>query len=275
MTAAFDHQAAISSERAFALLAPLTDLVLRAGASIMAIPRDTKVSHKQDGSPVTPADLAADRVIAEGLAAIAPNVPVLSEECCGNGRPTTGSFFVVDPLDGTKEYIAGRDEFTVNLALVSDGLPVLGIVGAPALGLAWRGVVGHGAERLTIAADGAGFTASPIRTRQLPKPGLPWVATVSRSHLDAATVAFIGARPGAMHVTLGSSLKFCRIAEGEADIYPRLAPICEWDIAAGAAVVLAAGGKMTDASGAPLRFDAPRPNFIVPNFIAWGDRDGG
>ncbi|NEW93591.1 3'(2'),5'-bisphosphate nucleotidase CysQ [Rhodopseudomonas sp. BR0M22] len=274
MTAAFEHTAAVSSDHAFALLPPLTDLVLRAGAAIMAIPRDTKVSHKQDGSPVTPADLAADRVIAEGLAAIAPRVPVLSEECCGNGRPTTGSFFVVDPLDGTKEYIAGRDEFTVNLALVSDGLPVLGIVGAPALGLAWRGVVGHGAERLTIAADGAGFTASPIRTRQLPKPGLPWVATVSRSHLDAATVAFIGARPGAMHVTLGSSLKFCRIAEGEADIYPRLAPICEWDIAAGAAVVLAAGGKMTDASGAPLRFDAPRPNFIVPEFIAWGDRDG-
>ena len=273
MTAAFEHPA-VSSEHAFALLAPLTELALRAGAAIMAIPRDAKVTQKQDGSPVTPADLAADRVIAEGLAAIAPGVPVLSEECCDRGRPTTGSFFVVDPLDGTKEYVAGRDEFTVNLALVSDGAPVLGIVGAPALRLAWRGVAGHGAERLTVAANGLSFTTAAIRTRPLPQPGEPWVATVSRSHLDAATLAFIGARPGAVHATLGSSLKFCRIAEGEADIYPRLAPICEWDIAAGAALVIAAGGKVTDTRGAPLRFDAPRPNFIVPEFIAWGDRDG-
>ncbi|MFZ5737499.1 MAG: 3'(2'),5'-bisphosphate nucleotidase CysQ family protein [Pseudomonadota bacterium] len=274
MTAAFEHPTAASPDRLPALLAPLTDLVLRAGAAIMAIPRDAKVTQKLDGSPVTPADLAADRVIAEGLAAIAPGVPVLSEESCDRGRPTTGSFFVVDPLDGTKEYIAGRDEFTVNLALVSDGVPVLGLVCAPALGLAWRGVVGQNAERLTIAANGIGFTTSAIRTRPLPEPGQPWTATVSRSHLDPRTLAFITGRPGAVHATLGSSLKFCRIAEGEADIYPRLAPICEWDIAAGAALVIAAGGKVTDASGAPLRFDEPRPNFIVPDFIAWGDRNG-
>lgn len=274
MTAAFEQPAVVSSEHAAALLEPLTELVLRAGSAIMAIPRDAKVTQKPDGSPVTPADLAADRVIAEGLAKIAPHVPVLSEECCSNGRPTSGSFFVVDPLDGTKEYIAGRDEFTVNLALVCDGLPVLGIVGAPAQGIAWRGAVGHGAERLTVAADGTSFTASQIRTRPLPQPGEPWIATVSRSHLDAATVAFIDARPGAVHATLGSSLKFCWIAEGKADIYPRLASICEWDIAAGAALVIAAGGKVTDRTGAPLRFDEPRPNFIVPEFIAWGDRNG-
>lgn len=274
MTAAFEQPAIVSSEHAATLLEPLTELVLRAGAAIMAIPRDAKVTQKPDGSPVTPADLAADRVIAEGLAKIAPHVPVLSEECCSNGRPTSGSFFVVDPLDGTKEYIAGRDEFTVNLALVSDGLPVLGIVGAPAQGIAWRGAIGHGAERLTVAADGTSFTTSAIRTRPLPEPGEPWIATVSRSHLDAATVAFIDARPGAVHATLGSSLKFCWIAEGKADIYPRLASICEWDIAAGAALVIAAGGKVTDRTGAPLRFDEPRPNFIVPEFIAWGDRNG-
>jgi 3'(2'), 5'-bisphosphate nucleotidase len=274
MTAAFEQPAIVSSEHAAALLEPLTELVLRAGAAIMAIPRDAKVTQKPDGSPVTPADLAADRVIAEGLAKIAPHVPVLSEECCSNGRPTSGSFFVVDPLDGTKEYIAGRDEFTVNLALVCDGLPVLGIVGAPAQGIAWRGAVGHGAERLTVAVDRISFSASQIRTRPLPQPGEPWIATVSRSHLDAATVAFIDARPGAVHATLGSSLKFCWIAEGKADIYPRLASICEWDIAAGAALVIAAGGKVTDRTGAPLRFDEPRPNFIVPEFIAWGDRNG-
>lgn len=274
MTAAFEQPAVVSSEHAAALLEPLTELVLRAGAAIMAIPRDAKVTQKPDGSPVTPADLAADRVITEGLAKIAPHVPVLSEECCSKGRPTSGSFFVVDPLDGTKEYIAGRDEFTVNLALVCDGLPVLGIVGAPAQGIAWRGAVGHGAERLTVAVDGISFSASQIRTRPLPQPGEPWIATVSRSHLDAATVAFIDARPGAVHTTLGSSLKFCWIAEGKADIYPRLASICEWDIAAGAALVIAAGGKVTDRTGAPLRFDQPRPNFIVPEFIAWGDRNG-
>lgn len=274
MTAAFEQPAVVSAEHAAALLEPLTKLVLRAGAAIMAIPRDAKVTQKPDGSPVTPADLAADQVIAEGLAQIAPHVPVLSEECCGNGRPTSGSFFVVDPLDGTKEYIAGRNEFTVNLALVCDGVPVLGIIGAPARGLAWRGVVGHGAEQLTVAADGVSFAATAIRTRPLPQRGEPWTATVSRSHLDPATVAFIDARPGAVHATLGSSLKFCWIAEGKADIYPRLAPICEWDIAAGAALVVAAGGKVTDAAGAPLRFDAPRPNFIVPEFIAWGDPDG-
>jgi 3'(2'), 5'-bisphosphate nucleotidase len=271
MSAAFGQQTAVSPEQAAALLAPLTELVLRAGAAILAIPRDAAVEHKEDGSPVTPADLAADRVIADGLARIAPAVPVLSEERCGNGRPVSGSFFLVDPLDGTKEYVAGRDEFTVNVALVSDGRPVLGIVGAPALGLAWRGLVGRGAERLAVGPEGISFAASPIRTRALPPAGQPWRVAVSRSHLDGRTVAFIEARPGAVRTVTGSAVKFCRVAEGEADIYPRLSPTCEWDIAAGAAVVIAAGGKVTDGSGAALRFDAPRPNFIVPEFIAWGD----
>lgn len=274
MTAVCEKTAILSSEDALAKLAPLTRLVLRAGAAIMTIPHDAKVTQKQDGSPVTFADLAADRLIGEGLAQIAPQVPVLSEECCGKGHPMSNSFFVVDPLDGTKEYIAGRDEFTVNLALVCDGLPVLGIISAPAQGLAWRGMLGHGAERLTITADGATFVASAISTRSLLQPGEPWTATVSRSHLDAATISFINARPGAVHATLGSALKFCWIAEGKADIYPRLTPIYEWDIVAGTALVCAAGGKVTDATGAPLRFDEPRPNFIVPEFIAWGDRNG-
>ncbi|MCG6206326.1 3'(2'),5'-bisphosphate nucleotidase CysQ [Rhodopseudomonas sp. HC1] len=260
-------------DTAAAWLQPLTDLVVRAGAAILEIDRSGKVDHKSDGSPVTAADLAADRVIAEGLAQIAPQLPTLSEERCGLGRPDAPSFFVIDPLDGTKEYVSGRDEFTVNLALVSDGEPLLGIVGAPALGVIWRGLVGHGAERLTVAADGTITSTEPIRTRPLPPPGAPWTVAISRSHLDARTLAFIAERPGAVQAQMGSALKFGRIAEGAADIYPRMSPTCEWDIAAGAAVVIAAGGKLTDASGAPLRFDVPRPNFIVPEFIAWGDAD--
>ncbi len=266
-----EHGRAIAGETALAWMQPLTELVIRAGAAILAIDRSGRVDHKSDGSPVTAADLAADRVIAEGLAQIAPLLPALSEERCSTGRPDAPSFFVIDPLDGTKEYVSGRDEFTVNLALVSDGEPLLGIVGAPALGVIWRGLVGHGAERLSVAADGTIAGTAPIHTRPLPPPGAPWTVAISRSHLDARTLAFIAERPGAVQAQLGSALKFGRIAEGAADIYPRMSPTCEWDIAAGAAVVIAAGGKLTDASGAPLRFDVPRPNFIVPEFIAWGD----
>jgi 3'(2'), 5'-bisphosphate nucleotidase len=261
----------MTRENAAALMQPLTELVLRAGAAILAIDRSDPIEHKVDGSPVTTADLAADRVISEGLARIMPNVPALSEERSALGRPATGSFFLVDPLDGTKEYVAGRDEFTVNLALVTDGRPLLGIVGAPALGLVWRGLVGHGAERLAIDADGRGYAATPIHARPIPAPGEPWIVAISRLHLDERTVAFIDSRPGAVRAQMGSALKFCRIAEGVADIYPRLSPTCEWDIAAGAAVVIAAGGDLTDSNGKSLRFDEPRPNFIVPEFIAWGE----
>lgn len=265
MRPAYETREAMTREQAVALLPALTELVQRAGAAILAT-GSPQVTRKPDGSPVTTADLAADRIIAEGLARLRPDIAVLSEESCDSGRPATGSFFLVDPLDGTKEYLAGHDEFTVNVALVSDGVPLLGIVGAPALGLVWRGVVGHGAKRL--ASEGE---AEPIHTRPLPAHGQPWIAAVSRSHPDSLTNAFIDARPGAVRHAIGSALKFCRIAEGSADIYPRLAPICEWDIAAGAAVVLAAGGRLTDSKGRPLRFDAPRENFIVPDFIAWGD----
>jgi 3'(2'), 5'-bisphosphate nucleotidase len=256
-----------------ALMAPLTDLVARAGAAVLAISRDAmRVEGKADGSPVTDADLAADRVIAEGLAAIAPQVPMLSEERSHlAGRPYKGSFFIVDPLDGTREFVAGRDEFTVNIALVTDGQPLLGIVGAPALGLIWRGLVGQGAERLAIDADGRPQPAAPIHTRRHPVSGAPWIATVSRSHGDPRTDAFIAARPGAVRQPLGSAVKFCRVAEGGADVYPRLAPTSEWDVAAGHAVLTAAGGKVTDGKGGALRFGEARDSFLVPQFIAWGD----
>jgi 3'(2'), 5'-bisphosphate nucleotidase len=260
----------IDPNAAAALMAPLTDLVVRAGAAILAVNRPAmKIDGKLDGSPVTEADLAADRIIGEGLARLFPDVPALSEECAHLAKPSyDGSFFLIDPLDGTKEFVAGRSEFTVNLALVTNGTPLLGIIGAPALGLVWRGLVGRGAERLKT---GKGSVAEPIQTRTLPRRGDPWIAAVSRSHRDIRTEAFIEARPGAIRQVLGSAVKFGRVAEGAADIYPRLSATSEWDVAAGHAVLTAAGGKITDAQGAELHFGKGREDFIVPEFIAWGD----
>jgi 3'(2'), 5'-bisphosphate nucleotidase len=262
----------IDCERAAALMEPLTDLVIQAGAAILAVNRSAmKIDGKVDGSPVTEADLAADGIIDEGLARLIAEVPVLSEERLHLAKPPyRGSFFLIDPLDGTKEFVAGRNEFTVNLALVTNGTPLLGIIGAPALGLVWRGLVGRGAERIAVN-EAAARLAGPIRTRRLPKRGEPWIVAVSRSHGDARTEAFIAARPGAVRETLGSAVKFGRVAEGGADIYPRLAPTCEWDIAAGHAVLTAAGGKVTDGLGNELRFGEGREGFVVPEFIAWGD----
>jgi len=262
----------IGCNGAAALMEPLTDLVIKAGAAIVAVNRAAMgIEGKVDGSPVTEADLASDRIIAEGLARLVPECPALSEERVhlAKAPPYDGSFFLIDPLDGTKEFIAGRREFTVNLALVSNGTPLLGIIGAPALGLIWRGLVGRGAERVTT--DGPTRTTEPIHTRPIPQPGAPWIVAVSRSHGDARTEAFIDGRPGAVRQMLGSAVKFGRVAEGGADIYPRLAPTSEWDVAAGHAVVTAAGGRITDGRGAELRFGRGVEGFIVPEFIAWGD----
>ena len=266
--------AGIQADAAVKLLAPLTELVAKAGTAILAIDRGAMaVKGKEDGSPVTAADLAADSVIAEGLARLAAGVFALSEETCQHGLPGgLRSYFLVDPLDGTKEFVAGRDEYTVNVALLTDGKPLLGVVGAPALGLIWRGVVGVGAERLTISRDGAvSGTATPIRTRRMPERE-PCIMAVSRSHGDAETAAFVDLRPGALQRKIGSAVKFCRVAEGSADIYPRLAPTHAWDVAAGHAVVVAAGGRVTDRHGHALHFgETPRGDFIIPEFIAWGD----
>ena len=263
----------IDGEAASRLMEPLTALVIQAGEAILAVNRAAmRVEGKQDGSPVTEADLAADRIIADGLAQLAGDVPTLSEERTEAASPPfRGSFFLIDPLDGTKEFVAGRDEFTVNLAIVTEGRALLGIVGAPALGLLWRGIVGHGAERVSVAGTRING-AEPIHTRKLPAPGEPWIAAVSRSHGDARSEAFIDRRPGAVRRTVGSAVKFGRIAEGSADIYPRFGPTSEWDVGAGCAVVTAAGGRVTDGGGGELRFGEGRTSgFIIPEFIAWGD----
>ncbi len=264
---------AIGRDAAAALMEPLTDLVAQAGAAILAVDRSgMRVQGKSDGSPVTEADMAADRIIADGLKTLMPHIPALSEERTQfAARPYKGSFFLVDPLDGTKEFVAGRDEFTVNVALITHGQPLLGIIAAPALGLVWRGLVGRGSERLLMTKDGKFRSAQPIHTRPHPGPGGAWIVAVSRSHGDKRTEAFISARPGAIRQHMGSAVKFGRIAEGGADIYPRLSPTSEWDVAAGHAVVTAAGGKITDSKGAALCFGEAREDFLVPEFIAWGD----
>src|SRR5437016_9918027 len=262
----------IDRDAAAALIEPLTDLVIRAGHAILAVNRSAmKVDGKLDGSPVTEADLAADRIIGEGLARLAPQLSSLSEERVHLATPPyKDSFFLIDPLDGTKEFVAGRNEFTVNLALVTNGTPLLGIIGAPALGLIWRGLVGRGAERLRIEGTSIG-AAEPIHTRQIPKRGNPWIAAVSRSHGDPRSEAFIASRPGAIRERLGSAVKFGRLAEGAADIYPRLAPTSEWDVAAGHAVVVAAGGAVVAPDGGELHYGQANEGFRVPGFIACGD----
>jgi 3'(2'), 5'-bisphosphate nucleotidase len=249
------------------LVDALTGLVARASASILAIaPGALQTRMKADRTPITAADEAADAVIAEGLARLMPGIAVVSEESATRTMPLGATFTLVDPLDGTKEFVAGHPEYTVNIAIVADGTPIAGFIAAPALGLVFRGVVGRGAERLELdhAAE-----ASAIRCRA--NPAGPLLATVSRSHRDPDTEAFLDRLAVGGRITCGSALKFCRIAEGAADVYPRLSPTSEWDIAAGHAIVTAAGGLVTAPSGEPLRFGRAQLDFKVPGFVAWGD----
>jgi 3'(2'), 5'-bisphosphate nucleotidase len=249
-----------------ALAQELTALVARASAAICAIaPSALATRLKDDRSPVTAADEAADAVIAEGLARLLPGIAVVSEESRERPRALGSTFVLVDPLDGTKEFLDGRAEYTVNLAIVTEGTPIAGFIAAPALGLVFRGIVGQGAERLGLDP---GTEVTPIRCRR--RPGA-LTAAVSRSHLDAATSAFLDRIGISESVSCGSSLKFCRMAEGVVDVYPRLSPTSEWDIAAGHAIVTAAGGIVTTPAGAPLRYGHAAPGFRVPGFVAWGD----
>jgi 3'(2'), 5'-bisphosphate nucleotidase len=265
------HEPTIDRLAAQALLEPLTDLVVRASAAILDVTTIT-ANDKPDGSPVTQADLAADAIIVDGLKALQPAIPIISEERVDLATgPYRASFFIVDPLDGTREFIAGHNDYTVNVALVTNGRPLLGVIGAPALGLLWRGVVGFGAERMRLSADTGTRRASRTDIRTRPLPAGEWIAAISRSHLDSRTDAFITQRGNARRSPIGSALKFCRIAEGSADIYPRLSTISEWDIAAGHAIVEAAGGIVADSRGQPLRFGERKGDFAVPEFIAWGD----
>jgi len=234
-----------------------------AGAAIMAIYADGfDARSKADASPVTDADEAAEAVILEALRTLAPDIPVVAEEAVSqSGAPEVGArFWLVDPLDGTREFINRNGEFTVNIALVEDGLPVLGVVYLPAQDLLYDGAAGQGARRVGAAGDEA------IAVRRADPQALDVLA--SRNHRDAETDAFL-ARLHVRHlVAAGSSLKFCRVAEGSADLYPRFGPTMEWDTAAGHAVLLAAGGTMTLPDGTPFRYG--KPGFRNGAFLACG-----
>ena len=252
-----------------ALMEELTAIAARAAAAIQRCGA-ASLSHKADGSPVTAADQAAEAVILQDLKRLAPGIPIVSEEQSAQEQASAlqaETYFLVDPLDGTREFIAGRDEFTVNIALINLGTPLVGIIAAPAADLVWRGIVGRGAERMALTGQSE---RTAIRTRR--RPAQP-VIMVSRSHLDASTKAYLADVPHASPVTCGSSIKFCRIAEGTADLYPRLAPTHDWDVAAGHALVLAAGGAVRAADGSALVYGTPKR--LIPDFIARGDpREG-
>jgi 3'(2'), 5'-bisphosphate nucleotidase len=232
-----------------------------AGEAILEIVRrGFEVESKQDTSPVTEADRAAELIILAALARAAPGVPVIAEEEVAAGRIPLhdDTYFLVDPLDGTKEFIRGGDDYTVNVGLIEQGTPRLGVVFAPATGRLHGGWVGDGAW----VDQGGGRL--PIRTRAR---GELTTAVASKSHLNQATIDYLKAAVGNCgYLSIGSSLKFCIVAEGEADIYPRAAPTSEWDTAAGHAILLAAGGLVDGPDGEPLRYR--KKAFLNRAFVA-------
>ena len=244
------------------LLENVVKVAQRAGQVILDVyATDFAVRCKTDESPVTEADAKAEALIVAALRNLTPDIPVVAEEAVAAGHvPTVADcFWLVDPLDGTKEFVSRNGEFTVNIALINDGRPVLGVVLAPALGRLFAGAAGHGA----FVTDAQG--RRPIRCRPVPAEGLTVVA--SRSHGDAAALdRFLEGRNVASLINAGSSLKLCLIAAGEADLYPRLGRTMEWDIAAGHAVLEAAGGMITSTSGEELRY--AKAGFANPSFVA-------
>ena len=251
----------------------LVDAVRRAGACIVARRKaGLSVETKADSTPVTAADREAEGIILETLRRVLPGMPMIAEEeVAGGNIPDVGEAFVlIDALDGTRDFINGGDDFTVNVALVRDGTPDLGVVGAPARDCLWAGIAGTGA--FSIDAGGAW---RPIKVR--PAHGGPFDIIASRSHRTPETDAFIARFPGARIVAAGSSLKFCTVAEGKADLYPRLGSTSQWDTAAGDAVLRAAGGRVMTLDGKPLRYGPGKAPgaaaFLNPWFVATGGVD--
>jgi 3'(2'), 5'-bisphosphate nucleotidase len=253
------------------LIEVMVAAALEAGRAAWVIYRgDFEVYTKQDESPVTAADHAAEAVILAHLSKGAPGVPVVAEEEVAAGRvpASAATFFLVDPVDGTKEFIQKRGDFTVNIALVRDGVPELGVVYAPARSELFAGdvVAGYAFRASQSPEDSREAPRTPMRTREPYSNGLTVVA--SRSHRSPETDAWLQQVKVSELVSVGSSLKFCLVAAGEADIYPRLGPTMEWDTAAGHAVLSAAGGAVVNLDGSPFRYG--KPGFRNPSFIATG-----
>jgi 3'(2'), 5'-bisphosphate nucleotidase len=250
------------------LLAEARTVAGRAGTAILEVySQDFAVEIKEDRSPLTRADRTADAIIREGLAQLTVRYPVLSEESAtpaASLRAEWERYWLVDPLDGTKEFIKRNGEFTVNIALIDRHEPVLGVVLAPALALEYSGLNGYGAWK----RSGAG-PLQPIRASADSRPPLRIVG--SRSHPSPELATYLERLGSHQLVPMGSSLKICLVAEGSADLYPRFGPTREWDTAAAQAVLESAGGVMMDTLGQPLRYNT-RDDLLNPRFLAFGDR---
>ena len=242
-------------------------LARAAGQAVLAVyDRDFGVQEKADNSPLTEADLASHRLIVDGLTALTPDIPVLSEESAAIPYATRRGwqrYWLVDPLDGTKEFVKRNGEFTVNIALVEDGVPVFGVVHVPVSGVTYVGQAGRGAFRIDPDDSRHELRVAPRRQRPVRVVG-------SRSHAGPDLQAFLGRVGEHEMVSMGSSLKLCLVAEGRADIYPRLGPTSEWDTAAAQAVVEAAGGRVTDTELRPLRYNT-KESLLNPYFLVYGD----
>jgi 3'(2'), 5'-bisphosphate nucleotidase len=252
-------------------LAPLAELASEAGARILQCAAAGLIPRaKPDASPVTAADEAAEAILRAGLARLLPGVPVVAEEAASRGEETSFSsdFFLVDPIDGTRELLAGRSEYTVNIALLIGRWPVLGLIYAPALHALYMATEGRAMR--AMLEPGTRFDAGnsvPIHARPRAQR---LVAAMSRSHPDPKSEAFLAALPIERRLILGSSLKFARLAEGAADVYARLAPLSEWDVAAGHALLDAAGGRVTAPDGGALAYGKRETGFRIDGFVAWG-----
>ncbi len=245
------------------------DLCSAAGALVMAVyATDFEARAKADSSPVTEADERAEALILSGLAALLPGVTIVAEEAVSaGGLPVVpDEFLLVDPLDGTREFLGRNGDFTVNIALVQGGTPVCGAVYAPARSRMFAG--GTTAWSCAVEPGAPVGEGAPLATRGYPAEGL--VAVASKSHLDPETAAFLDRLPLTDRRSAGSSLKLCLVAAGEADVYPRFGPTMEWDIAAGHAVLTAAGGQLLEPDGTPFRYGKVETGLKNGPFVAWG-----
>jgi len=242
-------------------------LAIKAGQKILAIyASDFNVNFKEDNSPLTEADLAAHRCLVEGLQALPGRFPLLSEESVAisyQERRHWDTFWLIDPLDGTKEFVRRNGEFTVNIALIHCHKPVLGVVYAPVSQTCYFSINGGGAYKMQ-------GQAAPVPIAVRPQAAHPLVVASSRSHMTEDTLLYLSRVGGHVLKRVGSSLKFCLVAEGEADLYPRIGPTSEWDTAAAHCIVEAAGGAVTNLLGTPLLYNT-KPSLLNPYFLVYGD----
>jgi len=256
------------------LASALFPALMSAGREIMRHYRNKiSIESKDDGSPVTAADRIAEDILLATLAEIAPGVPVIAEESASRGilPPPSGAFFLVDPLDGTKEFATGRPEFTVNVAFVEAAVPRFGAIYAPAMSrLYWTAGKSNGFFAEVEADRHVSLeNLNPRRLETRRAADTPLTIVASRSHGSGELESWLGSLEVGARTNIGSSLKFCLVAEGAADLYPRFGPTKEWDTAAGHAIVTAAGGAVTRSDGEPFLYGKAGENYLNPNFVVW------